>query len=78
VTELAEPLDMSFPASPRILRVFERAELVARERDAQFRPGTLQSGCLARRTTGSAPIALSGRGSIASKIHLVEIQGELR
>lgn len=42
VTELAEPFDMSFPAVSKHLRVLERAGLVARGRDAQFRPRTLQ------------------------------------
>ncbi len=42
VTELAEPFDMSFPAVSKYLRVLERAGLVARGRDAQFRPRTLQ------------------------------------
>lgn len=42
VTELAEPFDMSFPAVSKHLKVLERAGLVARGRDAQFRPRRLQ------------------------------------
>jgi DNA-binding transcriptional ArsR family regulator len=38
VTELAEPFDMSLPAVSKHLRVLERAGLVARGRDAQWRP----------------------------------------
>lgn len=42
VTELAEPFDMSFPAVSKHLKVLERAGLVGRGRDAQFRPRRLQ------------------------------------
>src|SRR5216110_3300642 len=38
VTELAEPFDMSMPAISKHLRVLERAGLVARGREAQWRP----------------------------------------
>jgi DNA-binding transcriptional ArsR family regulator len=38
VTELAEPFDMSLPAVSRHLRVLEAAGLIARGRDAQWRP----------------------------------------
>jgi DNA-binding transcriptional ArsR family regulator len=37
VTELAEPFEMSLPAVSRHLRVLERAGLIARRRDAQWR-----------------------------------------
>ncbi|RWC92899.1 MAG: helix-turn-helix transcriptional regulator [Mesorhizobium sp.] len=42
VTQLAEPFAMSFPAVSKHLKVLERAGLVARGRDAQFRPRRLQ------------------------------------
>ncbi|OBQ63390.1 ArsR/SmtB family transcription factor [Mesorhizobium erdmanii] len=42
VTELAEPFAMSGPAVSKHLKVLERAGLVARGRDAQFRPRRLQ------------------------------------
>src|SRR5215813_11444951 len=42
VTELAEPFDMSMPAVSKHLRVLERAGLIARGRDAQWRPSRLQ------------------------------------
>ena len=38
VTELAEPFAMSMPAISKHLRVLERAGLVARGRQAQWRP----------------------------------------
>jgi DNA-binding transcriptional ArsR family regulator len=43
VTELAEPFDMSMPAVSKHLRVLERAGLVARGRDAQWRPCRLDA-----------------------------------
>ena len=42
VTELAEPFDMSLPAVSKHLRVLERAGLIARGREAQFRPCRLE------------------------------------
>lgn len=38
VTELAEPFDMSLPAVSKHLKVLERAGLIERSRDAQWRP----------------------------------------
>jgi DNA-binding transcriptional ArsR family regulator len=38
VTELAEPFDMSLPAVSKHLKVLERANLIARGREAQWRP----------------------------------------
>src|SRR4026208_2117247 len=38
VAELAEPFDMSMPAVSKHLRVLERAGLIARGREAQWRP----------------------------------------
>jgi|SRR5688572_8045524 DNA-binding transcriptional ArsR family regulator len=37
VSELAEPFDMSLPAVSKHLRVLERAGLIGREREAQWR-----------------------------------------
>jgi DNA-binding transcriptional ArsR family regulator len=37
VTELAEPFDMSMPAVSKHLRVLERAGLIVRRREAQWR-----------------------------------------
>ena len=46
VTELAEPFDMSMPAVSKHLRVLERAGLIARGREAQWRPCRLEAGPL--------------------------------
>lgn len=43
VTELAAPFDMSMPAVTKHLNVLERAGLIARGRDAQFRPCKLKA-----------------------------------
>ena len=44
VTELAEPFAMSLPAVSKHLKVLERAGLIARGRQAQWRPCRLQAG----------------------------------
>jgi DNA-binding transcriptional ArsR family regulator len=46
VTELAEPFEMSLPAVSKHLRVLERAGLIARGRQAQWRPCRLEAGPL--------------------------------
>jgi len=46
VTELAAPFDMSMPAISKHLKVLERAGLIARGREAQWRPCRLQAGPL--------------------------------
>jgi DNA-binding transcriptional ArsR family regulator len=46
VTELAEPFEMSMPAVSKHLRVLERAGLIARGREAQWRPCRLEAGPL--------------------------------
>src|SRR5437773_7645923 len=46
VTELAEPFDMSLPAISKHLKVLERAGLIARSRDAQWRPCRLEAARL--------------------------------
>ena len=43
VTDLAAPFDMSLPAVSKHLKVLERAGLVARGRDAQWRPCRLHA-----------------------------------
>jgi DNA-binding transcriptional ArsR family regulator len=42
VTELAEPFEMSMPAVSKHLKVLERAGLIARGREAQWRPRRLE------------------------------------
>jgi DNA-binding transcriptional ArsR family regulator len=46
VTELAEPFDMSLPAVSKHLRVLERAGLIARGREAQWRPCRIEGAPL--------------------------------
>ena len=46
VTELAEPFAMSQPAVSRHLKVLERAGLITRGREAQWRPARLAPGPL--------------------------------
>ena len=46
VTELAEPFEMTLPAVSKHLKVLERAGLIARGREAQWRPCRLQAGPL--------------------------------
>ena len=46
VTELAAPFEMSMPAVSKHLRVLERAGLVARGREAQWRPCRLEAAPL--------------------------------
>ena len=46
VTELAEPFDMSLPAVSKHLKVLERAGLVTRGKEAQWRPCALEAGPL--------------------------------
>src|SRR3989304_10549356 len=43
VTQLAEPFDMPQPAISKHLRVLERAGLIVRGREAQWRPAKLQA-----------------------------------
>jgi len=43
VTELAAPFDMSLPAISKHLKVLERAGLIARGRQAQWRPCRLEA-----------------------------------
>jgi DNA-binding transcriptional ArsR family regulator len=46
VTRLAEPFEMSLPAISKHLKVLERAGLIARGREAQWRPCRLEAGPL--------------------------------
>jgi|SRR5882757_7405134 DNA-binding transcriptional ArsR family regulator len=46
VTELAEPFDMSLPAVSKHLKVLERAGLIVRGREAQWRPCRIEPRAL--------------------------------
>ena len=50
VTELAEPFAISLPAISRHLKVLERSGLIARGREAQWRPCRLKAKPLAEAT----------------------------
>ncbi|MCC5624686.1 helix-turn-helix transcriptional regulator [Nostoc sp. CHAB 5715] len=43
VTELAQPFEMSLPAISKHIKVLERAGLIARSREAQWRPCRLEA-----------------------------------
>ncbi|MEM1130193.1 MAG: metalloregulator ArsR/SmtB family transcription factor [Pseudomonadota bacterium] len=47
VNALAEPFELSLPAVSKHIRVLEAAGLITREKDAQFRPCTLNASPLA-------------------------------
>ncbi len=46
VTELAKPFAMSLPAVSKLLNVLERAGLIARSREAQWRPCRIEPRAL--------------------------------
>ena len=46
VGELARPLDMSLPAVTKHLKVMERAKLISRSKNAQWRPCRLEAAPL--------------------------------
>lgn len=46
VGELAQPLDMSLPAVTKHLKVLERARLISRSKNAQWRPCRLEEAPL--------------------------------
>jgi|SRR5512136_1337031 DNA-binding transcriptional ArsR family regulator len=46
VTELAQPFDMSLPAVSKHLKVLERAGLITRGREAQWRPCRIEPRAL--------------------------------
>src|ERR687897_640636 len=70
VGELAEPFSVSLPAISRHLKVLERAGLIVRSREAQWRPSRLQADPLdeavgwmqSRKQTWEARMDRPGRG----------------
>ncbi len=48
VTDLAEPFDMTLPAVTKHLKVLQRAGLITRSREAQWRPCRLEAKPLKR------------------------------
>ena len=63
MTELAEPFEMSMPAISKHLKVLDRAGLIARGRDAQWRP------CRDERPAGRL-VSGAGSGIIGALRHL--------
>lgn len=63
VTELAEPFTMSLPAVSKHLKVLERAGLVARGRDAQWRPCRLRAEPLRKVAEWAEPFRAFWEGS---------------
>ncbi len=55
VNELAAPFEISLPAVSRHLKVLEKAGLIRRERDAQYRPSTLRVEPLKEAAAWMAP-----------------------
>jgi DNA-binding transcriptional ArsR family regulator len=55
VTELARPFEMSLPAVSKHLKVLERAGLIARGRERQWRPARLEAGPLKEVATWTEP-----------------------
>jgi DNA-binding transcriptional ArsR family regulator len=66
VKDLSAPFDMSGPAISKHLRVLERAGLIQRGREAQWRPRTLDAAPLERSRNGRGGSAPSGRDTRAS------------
>ena len=62
VTELAEPFEMSMPAVSKHLKVLERAGLITRGREAQWRPCRIEPAALKerRRMARALPRLLGG------------------
>ena len=55
VNELAAPFAVTLPAISRHLKVLERAGLITRDRQAQYRPSTLRVEPLVEATAWMAP-----------------------
>ena len=61
VNELAAPFPMSLPAISRHLKVLERAGLIVRSREAQWRPSRMQAARWTTRSTGCSRASARGR-----------------
>jgi DNA-binding transcriptional ArsR family regulator len=77
VTELAEPFEISLPAISRHLKVLERAGLIARGREAQWRPRTLRAEPLKEATEWLEQYRRFWEESLDRlEEHLAELQGK--
>jgi DNA-binding transcriptional ArsR family regulator len=76
VTELAEPFEMSLPAISKHLKVLERAGLIARGREAQWRPCRLEAAPLKAATDWLLSYQSFWKGSLdALESYLGETSG---
>jgi len=77
VTQLAEPFRISLPAISRHLKVLESAGLIARGREAQWRPRTLRAEPLKEATDWLEQYRRFWQQSLDRlEEHLTELQGK--
>lgn len=77
VTELAEPFAVSLPAISKHLKVLERAGLIVRGRDAQWRPCKLQPRPLKHAADWLDHYRVFWEGSLDRlEVYLGELQGK--
>ena len=70
VSDLAEPFDMSLPAVSKHLKVLERAGLIARGREAQWRPCRIEVNAL-RTSNNSGEATLRKHSSEAGALTIM-------
>ncbi|GAA1950466.1 metalloregulator ArsR/SmtB family transcription factor [Microbacterium deminutum] len=78
VGELAAPFDMTLAAVSKHLRVLERAGLVTRGRDAQFRPARLDATPLAAASEWIGDYARFWEDSIGALDHYLNALQQIR
>jgi len=77
VTELARPFDMTLPAVSKHLKVLERAGLISRGRDAQWRPARLEADRLREASIWMERYRVFWERSLERlDVHLRELQQE--
>ena len=77
VTELAEPFAMSLPAVTKHLKVLERAGLITRGRQAQWRPCRLDAAPLREASDWMAQYRVFWEGSLDRlEVYLATIQNK--
>ena len=72
VNEIAEPYAMSVPAISKHLKVLERAGLISRGREAQFRPCHLEAASLERVSVWLEDFRRFWDGSLDALDHVLE------
>ena len=77
VTELAKPFDMTLPGVSKHLKVLEKAGLISRGRDAQWRPARLEADRLREAAKWMERYRVFWEHSFDRlDAHLRELQGE--